>query len=443
MESMNRRDFLAAALATPLLSTANAQKTWDVIVIGAGVAGLTAAQQLQARGAKVLVLEARKRIGGRVWTDMRLGFALEIGAQWIHGASTNPLTPLVRQNNLATVATDLERHTIFDQNGEISDALDREIERQFENLLERLDNHLSREDPSQSLRSAIQAVKPAMRLSAAQDKRLEYSINTSIEHEYAQDVGELSAEFYDDAIEDEGAELMLPKGYAQIPQLLARGIEIRLETVVTRIEHSPGRVQISSNAGVFEADHAIVTVPLGVLKRGSIEFVPALPAAKSKAIAALGFGVLDKTILHFPHNFWRDAQADVLGFIGERGIWAEGFALENATGEPVLAMFNAGSTARDFATQSERQVVDSAMQTLRQMFGRIPEPQNAILTRWGLDPFSWGSYSSLRQGSSPADIAALAASTGRLHFAGEATNRQHLATVHGAWESGVRVARGI
>jgi monoamine oxidase len=132
-----------------------------------------------------------------------------------------------------------------------------------------------------------------------------------------------------------------------------------------------------------------------------------------------------------------------LGYIGERGIWAETFALENATGEPVLAMFNAGQVARDLATQPERQIVDSAMRTLQAMFGRIPEPQRVLQTRWGLEPFAFGSYSSLRQGSSPADIAALAASTGRLHFAGEATARTHLGTVHGAWESGVRVAKAI
>jgi monoamine oxidase len=440
---MNRRDFLAVSFATPLLTRALGQKTWDVIVIGAGMAGLAAAQSLRAKGATVLVLEARNRLGGRVWTDTRLGFPLEMGAQWLHGASTNPLMPLVRQNNLITTRTDLEKHTIFDQNGEISDVLDREIERQFENLLEQLDNHPSREDQSQSLRNAINALKPAMRLSAAQDKRLEYSINTSIEHEYAQDVSELSAQFYDDADADEGAELMLPKGYAQLPALLVRGLEVQLETIVRRIEQNSSGVAVSSNAGTFQADHAIITVPLGVLKRSSIEFVPALPAAKTKAIAALGFGLLDKAILHFPRNFWRDAQADVVGFIGERGVWAEGFALENTTGEPVLAMFNAGATARDLSSQPDGAVIDSALAVLRQMFGRIPEPKNSLRTRWGQDPFTFGSYTSLRQGSSPADIAALAARFGRLHFAGEATSRQHLATVHGAWQSGLRAAGEI
>jgi monoamine oxidase len=440
---MTRRDFLFASLTTPLFSEALGQKTWDVIVIGAGVAGLAAAQALRSKGATVLVLEARNRLGGRVWTDTRLGFPLEMGAQWLHGARTNPLMPLVRQNNFATTSTDLDKHTIFDQNGEISAALDREIERQFENLLERLDNHPSREDPNQSLRSAINAVKSGMRLSSAQDKRLEYSINTTIEHEYAQAAAELSAQFYDDADADEGAELMLPKGYAQIPTLLARGLEVRLEAVVSRIEQNNSSVMVSSNAGTFQAAQAIVAVPLGVLKRGSIEFLPALPVAKTRAIAALGFGVLDKAILHFPRNFWRDAQADVLGFIGERGVWAEGFALENTTGEPVLAMFNAGATARDLTNQADSVVIESALEVLRQMFGRIPEPKSALRTRWGQDPFAFGSYTSLRQGSGPADIAALAARFGRLSFAGEATSRQHLATVHGAWQSGLRAAAEV
>jgi monoamine oxidase len=124
-------------------------------------------------------------------------------------------------------------------------------------------------------------------------------------------------------------------------------------------------------------------------------------------------------------------------------VWTEGFALENTTGEPVLAMFNAGAAARELANQSDTAVIVSALAVLRQMFGRIPEPKSALRTRWGQDPFAFGSYSSLRQGSSPTDIAALAARFGRLHFAGEATSRQHMATVHGAWESGLRAANQV
>ncbi len=432
------------AAVLPLTGLAKAQRSWDVIVVGAGVAGLAAAQRLSTKGARVLVLEARNRLGGRVWTDTRLGFPLEIGAQWIHGATGNPLTAIGKQNNFATVSTDLERQTIFDDNGELSNKTYDELEQQIENLTDRLENHPSRDDSSFSLRSAINAVKPNLRLNAIQDRRLEYAINTGIEHEYAEDTENLSARFYDDAEEDQGAELILTKGYGQIPQVLAKGLEVRLETVVSSIDYSASSVKITTNAGVFEAAKAIITVPLGVLKRGAIAFNPPLPAAKTRAISSIGFGLLDKTILRFPKNFWRDAEADVLGYIGEtRGLWAEGFDLSRATGEAVLVMFNAGSVARGLTNQSESAVVSSAMKTLRTMFGSIPEPSGSILSRWNNDPFSWGSYSSLRQGSSPADIAALAAPIGALHFAGEATSRQHMATVHGALQSGQRAADEI
>ena len=441
--NLNRRDLLKLAAALPF-SAALAQAKPDVIIIGAGVAGLAAAQRLTTKGAKVLILEARNRIGGRVWTDSRLGFALEMGAQWIHGTKNNPIATMAKQNNLSTKITDFERVTTFNEQGEISARLEQEIERHFEDLTERIDNHPSRDDSSQSLRSTINTVKPSLRLNAMQDRNLEYSINANIEHEYGEDVENLSTRFYDDSEEDQGDDLIIQKGYSQIPQILARGLEIRFETIVSSVEYNSGGVKISTNQGVFEAFEAIITVPLGVLKRGAIKFIPELPTAKTRAISNLGFGVLDKTILRFPKNFWADAEADLIAFIGQtRGQWAETYDLSGVIGEPVLAMFNAGGTARGFAKQNESIVVSSALQTLRTMFGKIPEPSASLLTRWSNDPFTWGSYSSLQAGSTPADIAALAAPIGRLHFAGEATSRVHLATVHGALQSGQRAADEI
>jgi monoamine oxidase len=351
---------------------------------------------------------------------------------------------MAKQNNLSTRITDFERVTTFTEQGEISARLDQEIEAQFEDLNQRIDNHPNRDDSSQNLRNTINAVKPSMRLTAAQDRNLEYSINASIEHEYAEDAENLSTRFYDDALEDEGDDLIIQKGYGQIPQILARGLEIRFEAIVSSVEYNASGVKISTNQGVFEATDAIITVPLGVLKRGTIKFIPELPATKTRAIANIGFGVLDKTILRFPKNFWQSAEADLLAFIGQtRGQWAETYDLSAVTGEPVLVMFNAGSVARGFAKQNESIVVSSAMQTLRTMFGKIPEPSASLLTRWGNDPFTWGSYSSLKSGSSPADIAALAAPLGKLHFAGEATSKPHMATVHGALQSGQRAADEI
>ena len=441
---LNRRNLLKLAAVLPFTAPVQAQRKPDVIIVGAGVAGLAAAQRLSDRGAQVLILEARKRLGGRVWTDSRLGIPLELGAQWIHGTKNNPIAAMAKQNNFSTKITDFERVTTFNQQGEISDRLDQEIETQFEDLIERIDNHPDRDDSSQNLAKTINAIKPNMGLNAVQNRNLEYSINANIEHEYAEDVENLSTRFYDDSDEDQGDDLIIQQGYGQIPQILARGLEIRFETIVVQIESNAGGVKIITNQGVFEATEAIITVPLGVLKRGSIKFIPDLPAAKTRAITNLGFGVLDKTILRFPKNFWQSAEADLIAYIGQtRGQWAETYDLSTATGEPILTMFNAGATARGFARQNESLVVSSAMQALSTMFGKIPEPSSAILTRWSNDPFSWGSYSSLKAGSTPADIAALAAPIGKLHFAGEATSRNHLATVHGALQSGQRAADEI
>jgi monoamine oxidase len=188
----------------------------------------------------------------------------------------------------------------------------------------------------------------------------------------------------------------------------------------------------------------VVSVPLGVLKAGAIEFAPRLPAAKRRAIEALGMGVLNKCFLRFPRTFW-PTDVDWIERVPERrGEWTEWLSFARATGQPVLLGFNAADYGRRIESASDAEIVAGALRALRGIYGEIPEPLGHQITRWASDPFALGSYSFNALGSEPKMRDDLAASIdGRVHFAGEATSRKHFATTHGAYLTGLRAAREI
>ncbi|HEX4149738.1 MAG TPA: FAD-dependent oxidoreductase, partial [Pirellulales bacterium] len=227
---------------------------------------------------------------------------------------------------------------------------------------------------------------------------------------------------------------------------VAEGLKIRRGHEVRRIEWGgrPG-VAVETSQGNFEADFAVVTLPLGVLKQGKVEFQPALPENKQTAIGRLGLGLLNKTYLRFPRQFW-PARADWLGYVSEpRGRWSEYFNVAKFADRPILLGFNAAAYARKMEKKTDNEAVSDMMSALQAMFGRrVPDPTAFAITRWASDPFSYGSYSFMKVGATPRDYDALAEPLGgRLFFAGEHTNRRYAATVHGAYLSGQRAARQL
>jgi monoamine oxidase len=239
--------------------------------------------------------------------------------------------------------------------------------------------------------------------------------------------------------------VLFPHGYGQITRHLAAGLTIKLEHLVQRIDWSgkPG-VAVETSQGAYRARFVVVTLPLGVLKRGNVAFAPALPAEKQAAIDRVGMGLLNKTYLRFPHQFW-PAKPDWLGMVSTpKGRWAEYINVSRFVPQPILLGFNAATYARRVERLTDEQTIAGMVAALRSMFGRnkVPDPTHAAVTRWGSDPFSFGSYSFLKTGAMPRDHDLLAEPVGgRLYFAGEHTSRRYAATVHGAYLSGLHAAR--
>jgi monoamine oxidase len=276
---------------------------------------------------------------------------------------------------------------------------------------------------------------------------VEYNINSIIEQEYAADVDTLSAWWWEEYATFDGADVLFPNGYQWLPSRLAQGLSIELNTVISSITYDAdqGVTMVTRDGRTFEADAALITVPVGVLKQGSITFNPPLPAKKQDAIAHLNMGVLNKVYMRFPQVFW-DIESDWIDYVPlVKGEWSDFLNLAPVTGEAILMAFNAGDYGEATECLTDAQIIAEGMKTLRAMYGpQIPDPIDWIITRWKNDPFAGGSYSSNGVGASNEDREALSAPIDEvLFFAGEATHNKYFGSVHGALLTGWRAVDEI
>lgn len=296
----------------------------SVVVIGAGAAGLGAAHAMAQAGLDVTVLEARERIGGRVWTAEHWGLRLDLGASWIHGVVDNPLTELARIAGAPLSSCDYSNWVVRDSTGQV--------------------------------------VAPA-------DRPATFLDVVTIEHEFGADVEWLHPQFDEEGTDLTGGDALVPQGYGRVLEPLLGEFALELGVVVECVEAAERGVAVVAGGARREADAVVVTVPLGVLKAGDIEFDPPLEPDRLAAIGRLGMGVLDKVYLRFDDVFW-DADIERLGHVGTPQRWfAEWFNLAFYTGAPVLLGFNAGSAADELAVRSDDELVAIAMRVLRGMYG--------------------------------------------------------------------------
>ncbi|MBS0540595.1 MAG: FAD-dependent oxidoreductase [Proteobacteria bacterium] len=430
-----------------------------VLVVGAGMAGLVAARLLHDSGFEVTVLEARARLGGRVWTDDRLGAPLDLGGSWVHGVEGNPLTLWCGK-----LGIDL-------------------VENQGDRLL--IDDRATARTRDGQRRRAIlgrAAFKTAVEWSSWKSKFLagvrgprSISVKDAVEHllhaSWLPEVDRLVVATFVEMSEGvQGApweaisvEEWFPTegldrngqprgGFHQLIDDAAEGLDVRLDTPVQRLRWSASGVSATlKNGETIAADRALVAVPLGLLRAGLPALDPPPPPVQQEAIGRLGYGagVLGKVYLRFPRKFWPDSPkwfGRLPNGADDRGTFNTFVSHLDETGLPILLSFANGATAaRLDRSASDEEVAEVAMGSLRKMFGNdIPAPEAIAFPRWLSDPWSRGGYSYPGVGSAPEDRDLHARPLGdRVFFAGEATEPVEYGTVHAALWSGEQSAEAL
>ena len=424
-----------------------------VIVVGAGVAGLSAARALQDAGVDVLVVEASDRIGGRIAAADVGGTQVDAGAMFIHGVTDNPLAAFCDAVGIEYVPVAYRMPSVFDARAGTS------VDGEFMHLAgamgdfdDRIETLAAALPEDASVRDGIESfLEQAGRMSDDQKRYAAFALTHLLIEIY--DAGppdRMSLDAYVNAPYEEfaGGNHVVPGGYMQVVDALAEGLDIRRGQPVSKIAHDAQGVTVTTPSGELRGSHAIVTVSVGVLQSGWIEFDPALPEDKLGAINRLDMGNLEKVILRFDEPFWRThSNASTFLYIAEEPGEFPAFAdWTEVSGAPTLVCLYGGRTARRVLDErNDDQIVSGAMRAVRAMFGdEIPEPVGTHVTRWRDDPFTLGSYSYLPIGSTVDDMTELGRPVGeRLRFAGEATEPLFFATVHGAMMSGLREARRI
>ncbi len=426
---------------------------YDTIVIGAGAAGLAAARQLQDQQQQVLILEARDRIGGRVHTDYDLAdHPIELGAEFIHGEVLT--LELLRQYGMQAfpVLAD-DRGYLHTQDGlkRLADYNANFAETMALGLMQGNDSHIwdwveawvAQGNPDTDLASMLKA----------NGLILPPELHRLVDHTYSADYGVYLHELgvyglvESDYAGDGCGEYRIQAGYSWLLENLAAGLNIRLSSPVQQIDWQGQTVMITTGDGTtFVADRVVITLPLALLKKQTVQFSPPLPQWKQTAIAGIGMSHIIKLILKFDAPFWPADWEHCHTTLDSQLWWRPGWGQVNEA--PVLTAFVGSEGADRIRALGESGAAAVGLTHLAQIF-EIPLNELAArlvavkLVDWQADPYAQMGYSHTPpHGSGLRDQLAMPIDD-RLFFAGEATHAVRPATVHGALESGQRSAEAI
>ena len=398
----------------------------DVAVIGAGAAGIGATRRLgEAGSVSVLMLEARDRVGGRVHTIEPAGFPCDCGAEWLHSADRNLLSPIAQRLGFSVHRRPPEWTTRLRRSGETVEAeADWIATREAQGRARRKAAAEPEDRPLASL------VEPGGRWNELLDATSSWGNGAELDRVSVKDYVRY---------EDSGVNWRLQEGYGRLFETLAKKQPIALETAVSRIDHREQMIRLETTRGTVTAARVIVTVPTSIIAGESLRFDPPLPD-KVAAAAGLPLGVDDKLFISL--------SGQLPGV--ERDAYLVGSTTSRETmsyqvrpfDRPAIYCFFGGRWAAALEREGEAGMFSFAAGELARLFGNGIRRQIAPLasTAWLHDPWARGSYSYALPGH--ADDRALFATPvdDRLFFAGEACSPNFFSTAHGAYLTGIAAA---
>lgn len=408
----------------------------DVIVIGGGIAGLTAAHRLTEAGRRVVLLEARERLGGRIWSVPHGGGAAELGPEWIDGGSG--IARLVRAGG---------GHVRESEGRYLERSADSWIDSRTHDVVQRLVRRLLRKgDPDRTVLEALHQAGRSGDLRQAQDFLFPY-----IEGFHAADPRILSSRWLIEVEANQSADVSSARasgGLTAAIDHLSQGITeratVRLNTVVDAVEWRMGQVTVRAGGEEFVARSAVITLPLGVLQSGAVSFSPPL-SSKTIALTQLEMGQVHKVVLAFRTPVWAEAVPTDALFLHDGTLPFSTWWIADG-GEPKLVGWVGGPRAIKLNDLDPPRLMGTALDSLAQLLltdraALESQVVNAWYHNWNGDRFAHGAYSYVKSGGIDAPEILGRPVDNTLFFAGEATCLHGLnATVEGAMQSGGRAA---
>ena len=395
----------------------------DVVVVGAGAAGIAAGRRLAEAGRSVLLVEALPRLGGRARTERIAGLPLDLGCGWLHSGERNPLAALAAAEGLEVVRDRAAWGGQRDGLGAPT-AIRAGAREAYEAFGLRLRRNPPASDRASDAMPADDPWRPYL------DALSGYMNGVGTE---GLSVRDFLA--YDDAASD--ANWRLPGGYGAFVAGLAAGLPVRLDTRVTAVSEGR-RVRVETTEGAIEARAAIVAVSTAVLAAGAIRF-DAAAEGHLHAAARLPLGLADKVFLAIDDPGAVPLESHLVGRFDSARTASHYL---RPLGRPVVECFLGGLLARELEAAGAAAAVAFVRGELGALLGaRFAGGLRPLaVTAWGREPTILGSYSHALPGAADARAVLAAPVSPRLAFAGEACSPHDFSTAHGAWASGVAAA---
>lgn len=418
-----------ATLARPLAALPTNP---DVVIIGAGAAGLAAARQLMTDGLEVVVIEAADRIGGRAWTDdTTLGAPFDLGCSWLQGPNHLPHLELAHDLGFRLHDHGNARDVLF-------------VGDRRANATERRQRDLAWSAAHAALAGARGDVSAASVMPL--DQPFADVVATWMgPMDFAVDIDQLStADWYSYA--DYDANFLVREGLGTLVKELGAGLPVHLNTAARAVDWSGSGVRVETDAGTISARACIVTVSTGVLASGAIRFTPELPEDKQDAIENLPMGQLLKIGLQFDGTRFGLSPNDLVSHALDGPLPAEAcYYLAFPTGHDYMVGFVGGSVGRALEREGEAAAIDFAMDRLVKMLGSDVRRhfQRGLMSKWDNDPLTQGAYAAPRPGHFSARWRLAEPLGDRVFFAGEAMATPFAALLGGAHLHGVEIAEDV
>ena len=433
--TMTRRHFLSASAAlavTPVFSGGRAgaaplPREADIVVIGAGAAGIAAARRIMAANRKVIVVEASNQIGGRCQTDVStFDVPFDRGARWMHNPETNPMIKLARSAGLEiTTAPQGQKIRIGRRNARPGET------EEFLAALVRANRAI--DDAARRFDVSCASVLPKD-LGVWADTA-EFTLGASFSGKDLKDVSVVDKA----RAQDRNTAIACRQGLGTLIAKLGEQVPVSLSTPANRIVWGSRDVSVETSAGKILARAAVITVSSNVLVAGNIKFASELPKRTLDAASKLSLGSYDRIALQMAGNPLGLARDDIV--IEQSNSMKTALIYANIGGSSLCSIDVGGSFGRDLSAQGEAAMVAFAKEWLTKLFGSevAAAVKKSSATRWNAAPFALGAMSAASPGGQ-SSRKVLSEPIGCMYLAGEATHETLWGTIDGAWESGERAA---